>query len=350
MKPAVFGVLPDGREIREVTLRSKAGATAKIIEWGAVVRDLQVPLADGKMQRVVLGLNSLEDYLDHSPHFGAIAGRFANRIAGGKFTLDGKTHQLPINEFDRNSLHGGGGGFGQRPWTILDQADHYVVMALHSPDGDKGYPGALTLTCRYTLLEPAILRMGLVATCNGPTVVNFCHHSYFNLDGSADILDHTLEVRADVYTPVDEYLIPTGEMRNVAGTPLDFRTARPIRMQGADGQRIRYDNNFMLRGDRREAIAKSGMDVVHAATTASKKSGLSMEVWTTEPAMQFYDAFKMQMSVPGLDGVPYQPSGGMCFEPQHVPNSPNLPQFPSTVLRPGELYRQVTEYRFVNGR
>ncbi len=345
MTKTVFGVLPDGRQIHEVVLRSKAGATATIMEWGAVVRDMHVP-SKGGMQRVVLGLNTLDDYLQHSPHMGAIAGRFANRIRGGAFTLDGVKHQLPQNFLGKHSLHGGGGGFGQRPWTILDLADNYVVMSLHSPDGDKGYPGAMTVTVRYTLREPATLRVGLVATCNAPTIVNLCHHSYFNLDGSADILDHELEVRANVYTPVDDELIPSGEMAAVSGTPYDFRRPRPIRMKGADGARVRYDNNYMLRRDRTETIQNSGMDVAHAATVRSPKNGLTMEVWTTEPAVQFYDGAKVNVPVPGLGGVTYGSAAGLCLEPQHVPDSPNIPHFPSTVLRPGEVYRQVTEYRF----
>lgn len=346
MGASVFGVLPDGREIREVTLRSKAGATATIMEWGAVVRDMHVPRADGGKQRVVLGLTTLEDYLNHSPHMGAIAGRFANRIRDGAFTLDGEKHQLPKNFLGKHSLHGGPEGFGRRPWTILDVAENYVVLALHVPAGDQGYPGAMSVLCRYTLREPGTLRVGITATCNAPTIINLCHHSYFNLDGSPDILDHLLQVHSDVYTKSDEELIPTGDILTVAGTPLDFREPHPIRMTGANGERVRYDNNFMLRRDRQEELPKSGLSVAHAATVSSPKSGLKMEVWTTEPCIQFYDASTMNVPVAGLDGVKYPACGGLCLEPQHAPNSPNMSHFPSTVLRPGEAYRQVTEYRF----
>lgn len=346
MTSAVFGALPNGREIREVSLRSKAGATATVMEWGAVVRDMHAPRPGGGLQRVVLGLNSLDDYINHSPHMGAIAGRFANRIRDGAFRLDGQRYQLPINYLGKHSLHGGPEGFGRRAWTILDVAENYVVLALHSPAGDQGYPGAMSVLCRYTLLEPATLRMGLTVSCNAPTILNLCHHSYFNLDGSPDIRDHTLEINADFYTPSDEELIPTGEIRSVAGGPLDFRRARPIRMLDARGEPVRYDNNFVLRCDRTEDLPPSGLRLAHAATAHSPKSGVSMEVWTTEPCVQFYDASKIDIPVAGLDGVRYNACAGFCLEPQHAPNSPNLPHLPSTVLRPGDGYRQVTEYRF----
>ncbi|MCX7340096.1 MAG: galactose mutarotase [Hyphomicrobiales bacterium] len=344
-RPTIFGHLPDGTPIREVTLRSAAGATATIMEWGAVVRDLMVPV-NGKLQRVVLGYGVLDDYLRHSPHFGAIAGRYANRIAGGHFHLDGKAYQLPLNQAGKHSLHGGGDGFGKRPWTIVHHDAASVTLALVSPDGDHGYPGTLTVTCRYTLSEPATLRVELSATTDAPTIINLCHHSYFNLDGSADILDHALEVRANLMTPVDEDLIPTGEVVSVKASPFDFRKARPIRLLNADGTRHWYDHNFILRRDRREASPMPGRELGLAATLRAPANGLAMEVWTTEPALQVYDGFKTATPVNGLDGKPYGPASGICLEPQHVPDSPNLPHFPSTVLRPGELYGQVTEYRF----
>ncbi|MCO4053994.1 MAG: galactose mutarotase [Bosea sp.] len=345
MTLTLLGKLVDGHPIREVTIRSAAGASATIMEWGAVVRDMSVP-ADGKPQRVVLGFETLDHYLRHSPHFGAIAGRFANRIEGGRFTLDGQPHQLKLNQDGRHSLHGGGDGFGKRPWTILHHDAASVTLALLSPDGDHGYPGALTVLCRYTLAEPATLRVELTATTDAPTIVNLCHHSYFNLDGSADILDHELELRANLMTPVDGDLIPSGEVASVAATPFDFRKPRPVRRLNPDGSRHWYDHNFILRRDRREASSMPGLEVAHAATLRSLRNGLAMQVWTTEPAIQLYDGFKMGTPVPGLTGAPYGAAAGLCLEPQHVPDSPNLPHFPSTVLRPGEVYRQVTEYRF----
>jgi aldose 1-epimerase len=331
--------------VHEATLRSAAGAEAKIMTYGAVVRDLVVPGPKG-MQRVVLGFPDFAPYPEHSPHFGAIAGRFANRIARGRFTLDGATHQLPLNQAGKHSLHGGGNGFGKRVWTIVDHDEASVTLALVSKDGDAGYPGTLTLFATYALAEPATLRMMLHATTDAATIVNLCHHSYFNLDGSPDILDHALEVRANLTTPVDADLIPNGALAPVAGTPFDFRVARPIRHMGADGARHWYDHNFVLRRDRLSLSVLPGVEIAQAATLSSAKSGLAMEVWTSEPAMQVYDGFKVSTPVAGLSGTPYGACAGICLEPQHVPDSPNLPHFPSTVLRPGEVYRQVTEYRF----
>lgn len=345
MAMPVFGTLDDGTPIREVRLRSGAGAALTVMEWGAVVRDLVVPTARG-LQRVVLGFPRFDDYLRHSPHFGAIAGRFANRINGGRFTLDGKSHQLPLNQEGRHSLHGGGNGFGKRPWTFLHHDATSVTLGLLSPDGDHGYPGTMNVTCRYTMAEPATLRVELTAITDASTVVNLCQHSYFNLDGSPDILDHELMLRANLMTPVDGDLIPSGEMRAVNGSAFDFRTPRAIRTLNEDGSRHWYDHNWVLRREKREACAMPGLELALGAILRSPKNGLAMEVWTTEPALQFYDGFKVNTPVSGLDGQPYGPSAGLCLEPQHCPDSPNLPHFPDTTLRPGEVYGQVTEYRF----
>lgn len=339
-----FGLL-EGREIRQVEIAS-GSARASIIEYGAAVRDLVVTRSDGREQRVVLGLNSLDDYVAHSPHMGATAGRFANRIGHGRFTVDGVTHQLPLNQDGRHTLHGGGPtGFGKSAWTMVHHDASSVTLAHVSPDGFNGFPGTLQATCRYALVD-GTLRIALSAITDKATVVNLCHHSYFNLTGSSDILDHTLEVRANVITPVDGDLIPNGELKAVAGTPFDFRVARPIRLMGGDGKRVWYDHNFMLRRERSEPSVAEGLRIAHAATLAAPDRSLAMEVWTTEPALQVYDGFKVNMSVDGLGGVRYGANAGICLEPQHVPDSPNLPHFPSTVLRPGDVYRQVTEYRF----
>jgi aldose 1-epimerase len=346
---SLLGTLADGTPIHEVRLRTPAGAQATIMEWGAVLRDLVVPRPDGGSQRVVLGFDNLADYVAHSPHMGAIAGRFANRIGGGRFTLDGKAHQLPLNQNGLHSLHGGGKGFGKRPWTILHHDEASVTLALVSADGDAGYPGALCVWCRYSLHGEATLRIELSATTDAATIVNLAHHSYFNLDGGPDILDHGLEVRSHLMTPVDADLIPDGSLADVGGTPFDFRKSRPIQMVGQDGARIWYDHNYILRRDRSEPSAAVGFDLAHAATLRSGRSGLSLQLWTTEPALQVYDGAKLNTPVPGLDGLPYGPNAGIALEPQHVPDSPNLPHFPSTVLRPGEVYRQVSEYRFGAG-
>jgi len=343
---AVIGTLADGTPIHEVTLRTPAGAEAKVMEWGAVLRDLVVPLHGGGRQRVVLGFPGLADYPAHSPHMGAIAGRYANRIAEGRFLLDGRSYQLPLNQNGRHSLHGGGQGFGVRPWTIVDHDEMSVTLALVSPDGDAGYPGTLRVWCRYSLEGDATLRVELSATTDAATVLNLAHHSYFRLDDGADILDHELEVGADLITPVDADLIPDGSLADVAGTPFDFRKARPIRHATADGSRFAYDHNYMLRRERCEPSGKSGQALAFAASLRSTRNGLAMELWTTEPALQVYDGAGLDTPVPGLDGRRYGPGAGIALEPQHVPDSPNLPHFPSTVLRPGEVYRQVSEYRF----
>ncbi|KAF0231365.1 MAG: aldose [Beijerinckiaceae bacterium] len=344
MTNRIFGEIGDS-PVREITLRNAAGAEARILTFGAVVRDLVVPRTDGGHQRVVLGLETLEDYLNHSPHFGAIAGRYANRIGGGRFVLDGKAYQLPLNQDNRHSLHGGGQGFGKKLWTLFHHDDASATLGLVSPDGEAGYPGTLTTTCRYTLTEANALRVELSAFTDQPTILNLCHHSYFNLDGGADILDHDLMVRANVITPVDADLIPDGSIMPVSGTPFDFRRPRPIRFTAEDGSRFWYDHNFVLRRERREP-GVCAPELAHAATLASEKSGLAMEVWTTEPCLQVYDGFKLNLPVPGLDGTSYRANAGIALEPQHAPDSPNLPHMPSTVLRPGDLYRQVTEYRF----
>ena len=328
-----FGTV-DGTDIQQVTIRSRAGAEAKILTWGAVVRDLLVPSASGP-QRVVLGLNTIDDYRAHSPYFGAIAGRFANRIAEGRFTLDGTTYDLPRNEA-RACLHGGPHGFGTRPWRIRDFSEQSVTLAFESPDGDQGFPGSLEALCTYTLLEPATLRVDLSATTDKPTVVNLTNHSYFNLDGSPDILGHELTIRAGARTPTDADLIPTGEILAVDGTPYDFRQARPIRNPAGQV----YDDNFVLARD-----AGPGA-LAHAATVRSKRSGVTLDLYTDQPGLQFYDAAKLACPVSGLDGARYGVHAGLCLETQVFPDAPNHPNFPSSVLRPGERYAHATEFRF----
>ncbi|WP_186418949.1 aldose epimerase family protein [Bosea sp. CS1GBMeth4] len=346
MTKTLFGHLDDGMPIHEAVLRSPGGAEARVMEWGAVLRDLVVPLPKGGRQRVVLGFADFADYPKHSPHMGAIAGRYANRIGGGRFVLDGVEYRTPLNEHGRNSLHGGGQGFGKRSWTLVHHDEASATLALVSPAGDAGYPGRLEVFCRYSLAGAATLRIELTATTDAPTIVNLAHHSYFRLDDAPDILDHELELRANLMTPVDADLIPDGSLASVAGTPFDFRKGRPIRCTDADGARFRYDHNYLLRRDRREPTAATGLELAHAATLRSGRSGLAMQVWTTEPALQVYDGSKLDTPVAGLDGLPYGACAGIALEPQHVPDSPNLPHFPSTVLRPGEVYRQISEFRF----
>ena len=246
MSANAFGQI-DQTPVFEVTIASQAGASAKILTWGAVVRDLVVPASNG-LQRVVLGLNTLDDYLNYSPSFGAVPGRFANRIANGRFVLDGVAYQLERKPGQKHTLHGGPHGFGHRIWKLGAYDSSSVELIIESPDGDSGVPGAMTATCVYRLLEPATLRVELSAVSDRPTIVNLTQHSYFNLDGSPDILDHELTLFADFYTPADEELIPTGEIRAVAGTPYDFRTPRTVR----NPTLTPYDTNFVAALERDE--------------------------------------------------------------------------------------------------
>jgi aldose 1-epimerase len=332
----------DGQPVQEVSLRNAAGMTAEIMTWGAVVRDMHVPHA-GRQQRVVLGFDTFAPYPQHSPHFGAIAGRFANRIGRGVFRLDGHKVQVTLNQNDppgpggmpKHHLHGGKAGFGKRNWTITHMTGDSVTLALVSPDGDEGYPGTLTVSCTYTLAAPATLRVELTATTDKATIVNLCHHSYFNLDGSPDIKDHLLTLDAVMRTPVDKDLIPTGEVLKVSRTPYDFRRAKPMG-QTVRGERMRYDANF----------PRNASGFGRCARVESPRNGLTLECWTDQPAVQFYDGAKIATQPQGLGGVTYGVFAGFCLEPQRFPDSPNHPHFTDATLRPGEVYQQLTEYRF----
>lgn len=342
MSLRVFGEI-DGVPVHEVTLRSAGGAVAKVIGWGATLRDLHVPGGLGASQRVVLGFHDLDSYRRYSPHFGAVPGRVANRIAGGRFSLDGKTYDLARKPGDSFTIHGGPTGFGKSIWRVVRHDERSVVLAIVSPDGDNGFPGNLTATCRYSLEEPATLRVEFTAVTDAPTPVNLCQHSYFNLDGSDTVLDHTLVLDADFITPQDGDGIPSGEVRDVAGTPYDFRKERALREQ--DGA-FHYDNNFVLTRRKGKAAGIAGKSLHHAGTLRSARSNLALATWTTEPALQLYDGWKVKTPVPGLEGKPYGANAGVCLETQHYPDSPSHPHFPCIILRPGEVYRHVTEYRF----
>jgi aldose 1-epimerase len=340
-KIATIGTF-EGQPVQEAALANAAGATARIMTWGAVVRDLLVPHGKNK-QRVVLGFDGFEPYPQHSPHFGAIAGRFANRIARGTFRLDGRKVQVTLNQNDppgpggvpKHHLHGGAAGFGKRNWTILAATVNSVTLGLVSPDGDEGYPGALTTTCTYTLAEPGTLRVELSAITDKPTIVNLAHHSYFNLDGSADIKDHLLTLDCGFRTPTDKDLIPTGEIVSVAKTPYEFRKAKPMG-QFSGGERMRFDGNFVR--------AATGFG--RCARVESPLNGLTLECWTDQPAVQFYDGAKMNVGPKGLGGAEYRNYAGFCLEPQIFPDSPNRAHFTNCELWPGDVYSQLTEYRF----
>jgi aldose 1-epimerase len=335
MTVRAFGHIGDS-PVMEITIGSKAGATAKILTYGAVVRDIVVPTKTGALQHVTLGLNTIEDYVQHSPSFGAVPGRYANRIAKSRFSLDGVAHTLEHKPGDNHTLHGGPKGFAKRVWKLGDRGDDFVTLSLVSPDGDAGFPGQMEATCTYRFLEPATLRVELTAVADKPTVVNLTQHAYFNLDGSPDILDHELELACDFYTPSDAELIPTGEIRAVAGTAYDFLAPRTVRNPGG----VTYDTNFI-------ASRFPGADgLAFVARLRSRKSGVNLELHSSEPGVQVYDSAKLNCPVPGLDGAHYGSHAGLCLEPQAFPDSPNRRHFTDTVLRPDREYRHVSEFRF----
>jgi aldose 1-epimerase len=326
--------MPDGDDIHEVVIAAGV-LTVTVITLGAVIRDVRLAGVDHPL---VLGFDRAEDYLRHSPHFGAVAGRSANRIGRGRFTLDGRPYQVSLNENGRHHLHGGFNGFGKRNWRLAANDAASVTLAILSPDGEEGYPGKVEATVRYSVEAPGTIRMEAAAVTDAPTLVNLAQHSYFNLDDSPDILNHRAQIYADSYTPTDADNIPTGEVLSVAGSDFDFRTLRPIR-QMRDGGRVVYDKNFVV--DRR----KSAVPRPHARLV-SPNNGVSLVIASTEPGVQFYDGVSMNVPVPGLGGRRYGVDGGCCFEPQFFPDAPNHPGFPSSVLRPGEAYRQTTTFAF----
>ncbi len=334
MSARTFGLIGEAA-VLEVEIGSRAGARAKILTWGAVLRDLVVPWKGG-LQRVTLGLNSIDDYLQHSPSFGAVPGRFANRIANGRFQIDGVAYELERKPGEKHTLHGGPKGFGKRIWKLGDHSENSVTLTLVSADGDMGFPGEMQATCLYRFVEPATLRVELSAVADKSTLVNLTQHAYFNLDGSSDILDHELQLGCDFFTPSDAELIPTGEIRAVAGTPYDFRESRPVR----NGAGVAYDTNFVV------ANPPGPDGLAFVARLKSPKNGLSLELHSSEPGVQVYDAAKLNCPVPGLDGARYGAHAGLCLEPQAFPDSPNRRHFTDTVLRPDQEYRHVSEFRF----
>ncbi len=334
MPAFVFGTTPDGNEIREIAIAA-GDLSVRVITLGAVIRDIRLAGFDHPL---VLGFDKLDDYLKHSPSFGAVCGRSANRIGHGRFAIDGHRYQLSLNEKGRHHLHGGFRGFGVRPWRLVDYDAASVTLAIDSPDGEEGYPGAVAVKLRYIVEAPATLRLEIEAVTDAPTLVNLAQHSYFNLDDSPTILDHQARIFADAYTPTDADDIPTGEIVSVAGSVYDFRSLRPIR-QLRNGERVIFDKNFVV------SRAKTAAPRPHARLQ-SQKNGLALDIASTEPGVQFYDGYMMAVPVPGLEGRHYAPSAGCCFEPQVFPDAPNHPGFPSSILRPGETYRQSTLYTF----
>lgn len=344
-----FGTLPDGRAVDRVRLLGGGGFEVAIIAYGAAVQEMLVADRDGRTADVVLGHDELEPYVAHRRFFGAAIGRYANRIAGGAFTLDGVHHRIPAN--DRlNSLHGGNDGFDRRLWTI-EAAGAYprpaVTLRYTSPDGEEGYPGRLEARLTYTLTGPQELTLAFEATTDRPTLANLTHHGYFNLAGAGaaeDILGHVLTLNADAYLPVDADAIPIGAPSPVAGTPFDFRAPKAI---GADirqtHEQLRlgrgYDHNFCLPGGFASA-PRLAARVVHPV------SGRVMELLTDQPGVQFYSGNFLDGSAEGKSGRLYRQSDAFCLEPQIWPDAPNRPDFPSARLDPGAVYRHVSIFRF----
>ena len=353
IKKQSFGTLSDGgagaskTDMALYTLVNAQGMRATITNYGGIVVSLTAPDRDGTFADVVLGFDTLAEYVAHSPYFGCLVGRFGNRIANGKFTLGGVEYVLAQND-GQNHLHGGIKGFDKQVWTAraLETADGpALVLAYVSSDGEEGYPGTLSVTVIYTLTDDNALKIDYAATTDKPTVVNLTNHSYFNLSAGATetILDHELLLNADAFTPVDGTLIPTGELRPVAGTVMDFRTATPIGARiNADDAQLKfgggYDHNWIVNGE--PGVLRLAARVYEPA------SGRVMEVHTTEPAIQFYAGNMMPPALPGKDGRVYVRRGGFCLETQHYPDSPNKPEFPSTTLEPGQTYQTTTVYKF----
>jgi aldose 1-epimerase len=343
---ASFGRLADGREVAAFTLR-RDGMEARISAYGGALLSLRVPDRAGRMGDVVLGFDRLADYVDDRAYFGALIGRYANRIAAGRFVLDGREHRLPTND-GANHLHGGPGGFHKVLWDADPFAGDGAVgvrLSCVSRDGEQGYPGTLTARVTYRLTGDRSLEVEYAAETDAATPVCLTQHTYFNLSGDPvrDVLGHELQLFADRFTPVDAGLIPTGELAPVEGTPFDFRTATAIgaRIEQPDPLLRRgggYDHNFVL--DHAEGRLS------RAAWVRDPHSGRVLEVKTTEPGMQFYSGNYLDGSAVGKGGIAYGHRSGFCLEPQHFPDSPNQPAFPSCILRPGERYASRTVYRF----
>jgi aldose 1-epimerase len=349
-----FGQMPDGTTAELYTVTNDAGMEMRVTNYGGIIVSLRVPDAEGVLEDVVLGYDSLSGYLRVNPYFGAIIGRYGNRIAGGQFEIDGETFTLERNN-GPNHLHGGVRGFDKVLWNaepFEDASGSGVVFSYTSPDGEGGYPGTLEATVTYTLTDDNELIFDYAATTTEPTPVNLTQHSYFNLTGNAgsDILGHVLQINADAFTPVDSTLIPTGEIRSVDGTPFDFREPTAIGARiGQDDEQLRfglgYDHNFVL--NRSETATDS---LTLAARVVEPESGRVMEILTSEPGIQFYSGNFLDGTIAGKGGTVYAHRSGFCLETQHYPNSPNEASFPSTILRPGERYETRTVYRFTTAR
>src|SRR5215213_8722267 len=344
---APFGQVPDGKAVEVYTLRNARGMVVRAITYGAIIQAIRVPDRSGRVEDVTLGYDSLPGYLTDSPYFGAVVGRYANRIARGRFTLEGRTYRLATNN-GPNHLHGGLKGYDKVVWEAasFQRGDTVGVNFQHtSRDGDEGYPGRVHATVTYTLSPRNELLVEYRVTTDRATPVNLSQHSYWNLagEGSGPILGHVLKIEADRYTPVDSTLIPTGELASVAGTPFDFRKPTPVgaRIGQADPQ-LRYGKGY----DHNFALNRTGTGLAQAAHLLDPKSGRTLYISTTEPGLQFYSGNFLDGSIKGKSGHVYDHRTALVLETQHFPDSPNHPNFPTTILQPGEEYRSQTVFAF----
>jgi aldose 1-epimerase len=347
---SAFGVTSGGAPVDRWTLDSGTGVRAEVLTYGAILHNLRVPAPGGEEDCVVLNLPTVADYEAHSAFFGAVIGRYANRIAAGRFTLDGTPYRVPVNDRG-HALHGGPEGFDRHVWQAasghLDDRGVRLRLTLHSPDGDMGFPGALDASVTYALDRQGTLRLDYAARTDRTTVVNLTHHAYFNLAGAGvgDVLGHTLALDAPSYLPVDPAGIPLGAPQPTAGTPFDFAEPHPIgeRVDDAHPQ-VRaaggYDHCWVLGPGPEDGTLR------RAARLADPRGGRRLEVWTTEPGIQVYSGNTLDGTLSGADGKPYERHGAVCLETQHFPDSPNRPDYPSTVLTPADAFRSTTEFRF----
>lgn len=339
----IFGTAPNGRDVMLFTL-DNGKMRAKVSEYGAILTSVQVPDSKGKLEDVVLGFDKFDTYrsktyLADNPYFGGIVGRYANRIGEGMFTLNNRTYNCVVNN-GPNHLHGGTVGFDKKVWDgekVKIDGKEGVRFTLNSPDGEEGYPGTVEVSAIYTLTEKDELVLDYEAVTDDDTHINLTNHSYFNLNGAkSDVKQHILQINASQYTVSDDTNIPTGEIGSVEGTPLDFRTPRKIG-ERIDELKEGYDHNYVLNNNRK---------LVHAAVLKDEESGRQMDVYTTEPGMQVYTSYFLSDRLPNRAGGKYKQFYGVCFEAQHYPDSPNKPEFPSTLLKPGEIYNQKTIFQF----
>lgn len=334
MTTEYFGNMPEGQRVERITIRG-GGLTAKFLTYGAVLQDLRL---DGHHEALVLGFEEMPHYLQHSPYFGATAGRCANRIKGATFDLDGETFRTDPNALDRHTLHGGRSGIGKRVWTLAEVSDNSIAMTIEQADGDLGFPGTIQIRAEFTLLEGGVLDIRYMAETDKPTLCNIAHHTYFVLDGSGSVLDHVLQIDAATYLPTDGDFVPTGEVKPLDGHAYDFRMGRSIRAANEAGP---IDANF--------CVARARGPLRDIGWLKSPASGVVMTIRSTEPGLQVYDAARISPPVPGLDGRPIGAYGGLALEPQIWPDAIHHPDWPQPVLRPGDTYDQHTQFVFRKG-